>query len=266
MKPPSGPCKRAKLPESVQHRLNMYALAASAAGVGMLALTPPAGAEIIYKSVHVPIGRSHRVFLDLNQDGKVDFEFHETFLTTSSVGEAHSLILSALPNHKGNQIWGVNHKASALAAGFLIGPKGRFSYGKKAMAVDQYQDGTGGSGTCGDPWNNVKNHYLGFKFTINSKTHFGWARLNVTCVTMFGNHVVSGLLTGYAYETIPGKAIIAGKTAGADEVGSGADEVNPAPVAVAAQEPSTLGLLAMGSPALSVWRRKERAGARSVND
>ena len=44
----SGPRMTAKLSESVHHQLNMYALAAGAAGVGVLALAQPVAAEIVY--------------------------------------------------------------------------------------------------------------------------------------------------------------------------------------------------------------------------
>jgi hypothetical protein len=68
--------------------------------------------------------------------------------------------------------------------------------------------------------------------------------------------MVSATLTGYAYETIPNKPIIAGKTRGTDEV-SGVEHPSPASFSAADSEPATLGLLAMGSPALSIWRRRE---------
>ena len=42
--------KTAKLSESIHQQLSMYALAASAAGVGMLA--QPAEAKIVYTPVH----------------------------------------------------------------------------------------------------------------------------------------------------------------------------------------------------------------------
>ncbi len=61
-------------------------------------------------------------------------------------------------------------------------------------------------GKCEGPWLNVKNRYLGLKFIIKGKDHFGWARLTTTGRI--------ALLTGYAYETIPNKPIIAGKTKG----------------------------------------------------
>ena len=70
------------------------------------------------------------------------------------------------------------------------------------------------------PWvgkgKGVRNRYLGLKFVIHGKVHYGWARLSVT----LGHHRqygdVSGTLTGYAYQTIPNKAIITGKTKGQD--------------------------------------------------
>jgi hypothetical protein len=199
------------LRESVLQQLNAYALVATAAGVGMLALAQPAEGKVVYTAAHKVIGRNNKVVIDLNHDGVGDFNLQETFLTTSSVGEDHSLILSVLPKHMPNRIWGKNHFASALDAGVKIGPHGKFSYGKKGMATDLYADGTGGSGTCQGPWMNAKNRYMGFKFSIKGATHFGWARLNVTCVTTFENHEVNGVLTGYAYETVADKPIMTGQ-------------------------------------------------------
>ena len=58
------PRKPASLSLSVHHRLNMYALAASAAGVSLLALAPPSEAEIVYTKAHVVLGaRSDNEFL-----------------------------------------------------------------------------------------------------------------------------------------------------------------------------------------------------------
>jgi hypothetical protein len=242
------------LPPSTHQRLNMYALAATAGGVGMLALTQSAEARIVYTPAHVAIGRTSKIALDLNHDDKADFNFQETFITTTSVGEAHSLILSVLPARQANEIWGMNHHASALRAGVEVGPKGRFSYAKKSMAVVKYQDGTGGSGTCAGLWNNVKHRYLGFKFNINGTTHFGWARLDVACITHYGNHEVNGVLTGYAYETTANKPIITGKTHGPDGTDS---EEAAASRGIPARKPASLGMLALGAPGLTIWRREE---------
>ena len=242
------------LPEPLQQRLNSYALAAGAAGVGMLAMTQPAQAKIVYTSAHKAIGIDHKVALDLNHDGKTDFNFHETFSPQPVSGRTMPSFCPSCPPTR-MKSGGTNHHASALAAGVQVGPKGRFSYAKKTMAVDYYADGTGGSGTCAGLWNNVKNRYLGLKFSINGMTHFGWARLNVTCTTTYGSHQVTGLLTGYAYETVPNKPIITGKTKGPDDE---ARREQPTPAALTAPSPklATLGLLAMGAPALAIWKRE----------
>jgi hypothetical protein len=72
MKRFSGPRKAANLSASLDHQLNGYALAASAAGVALLALAPPAEAKIIYTPAHAKVG-GHAVGMDLNHDGIVDF-------------------------------------------------------------------------------------------------------------------------------------------------------------------------------------------------
>jgi hypothetical protein len=45
-----------QLPESLHQRVNAYALAAGAAGVGMLVLTMPAEGKIIYTPAHLICG------------------------------------------------------------------------------------------------------------------------------------------------------------------------------------------------------------------
>jgi hypothetical protein len=97
---------------------------------------------------------------------------------------------------------------------------------------------------------NVHGRYLGIKFQIKGKSHYGWARLNVA----ESRSRFTLVLTGYAFETIPGKPIIAGQTKGPDDPSveeSNAMPNQPTPA------PATLGALAMGAPGLSVWRRKE---------
>jgi hypothetical protein len=63
------------------------------------------------------------------------------------------------------------------------------------------------------PWRNATNRYLGLRFRIDGKTHFGWARFTIKAQA----RGVVATLTGYAYETVPNKPIIAGKTKGSDD-------------------------------------------------
>ena len=54
MSRPSGPRKTANLSQSTNHQLRMYALAASAAGVGILTLAQVAEAKIVYTPQRQP--------------------------------------------------------------------------------------------------------------------------------------------------------------------------------------------------------------------
>lgn len=67
-----GQRKPSAVSESIQAKLNMYALAASAAGVGALALAPAAQAEIVYTPTQQLIGKNGVYNLGLNG------EFHGT--------------------------------------------------------------------------------------------------------------------------------------------------------------------------------------------
>jgi hypothetical protein len=86
--------------------------------------------------------------------------------------------------------------------------------------------------------------YLGLRFVIAGKIHYGWARLNVPSISL--KNGITAVVTGYAYETIPDKPIITGKTKGPD---------------VITLEPASLGNLARGATAISAWRVKQTASA-----
>jgi hypothetical protein len=247
------------LSDPTRQRLNMYALAASAAGVGILALAQPAEAKIVYTPAHVKIGRNSLVKLDLNHDGVTDFSLKDTYFRTTG---QHAWILWAGPARQGNGIWGQDFtsthsaSASALPSGVAIRKDAHFFLPRFGVMAQVVTGGKFSTWTkCFDPWSNVKNRYLGLKFLIKGKIHFGWARLNVSCSTKLFK--VAGVLTGYAYETVPNKAIITGKTTELDDTGNVAP---PSPTPTAAHAPTskhaTLGLLAMGAPGLSIWRRE----------
>jgi hypothetical protein len=257
MKRSTGPGKTADLPDSVHERLNMYALAAGAAGVGMLALTQPAEAKIVYTPAHVWIGLNHKIPLDLNHDGKADFVFYKTLHRTGQ-GQYSNWNLEVYPTRSMNEILPYNRApqyASALFRGSRVGPNSPFSPG-----LETIEGGfvllSRGSGACIGVWDNVQNRYLGLQFIIKGKRHFGWARMNVNCSV--SQHKVTALLTGYAYETIPNKAIITGKTKGPED---SSVEAPSASLTKPTSDPATLGMLALGAPALSIWRRDNSVGA-----
>jgi hypothetical protein len=202
----------ADLSESLHRQLNMYAFAASAAGVGVLALTQPVEAKIVYTPAHHVIGPHHSYTIDLNHDKVTDFTISNS--ATCNDGTCFYglyLVPPAGNSGVGYVLFGQLGLQSALRPGSGIGPNKHFQNGGALVWLEVF---AGSTDTFG-PWPNVKNRYLGLKFQIKGKTHYGWARLSVTRK----GHIVTGTLTGYAYETIPNKAIIAGKTTGPDHAG-----------------------------------------------
>jgi len=174
--PPSR--KPSALSDPLQQRLNAYALAASAAGVGLLALAQPADAKILYAKTHVIIGYGGMPSFDLRltRHGTANFQVREGY--TCSTGCQAGL--SVYPLSSNNQVEGSEHgydyHAYALRPGARIGRGEPFIRWRKYAADSMV--GASTSQVWGD-WNNVKNRYLGLKFKFRGKVHFGWARLNV---------------------------------------------------------------------------------------
>lgn len=242
--------------QSLQRRLNMYALAASTAGVSMLALAQPSEARVVYTKVHEVIRPNGTYDLDLNHDGTVDFVIHQWGLL---------LTKEALGNAVQGQGAGWAAFASALLRGAWIGPSQRFLrssfYGEKMVAP---RTSTSGRTYVSGPWDNVKNRYLGLRFRIHGETHYGWARLSVQINGKGPGRVVTATLTGYAYETVPKRRLQAGVVEGTAE----GIEVSPV-----SQDPggfsssgtagtlsvdpraSSLGFLALGVEGMKVRRR-----------
>jgi hypothetical protein len=230
----------ADLSPSVCQRLNMYALAASAAGVSFLANVQPVAAKVVYTPANIPISHPSNVSLDLNNDGIRDFvfsfaEYHGTFL--------HIKTTKLRPK---NAVWGSNLNASALSSGVSVGPSTKFQAGRLLMASLNCS-----GGICGSygSWKNAQNKYLGLAFLVNGEVHYGWARLNVNA-----NKLSETVVTGYAYETVPNKPIVTGQTGDSDTT---TEILTPEVSDVPGAQGASLGLLARGFSGLTAWRRKE---------
>jgi len=223
--------KPSTLSESVQQHLNAYALAASAAGVGMLALAQPSEARIIYTHTHVKVAPQSRYGIDLDHNGTPDVylrrsEFYATIYLFASADPNLGNGVATTPSN--SQVW-----AAAIFPGARIGPARRFAAASRypSMAWGFYSTWERWKGPWANGGKGVKNHYLGIKFTSGGKFHYGWARVTVTIDNPKINEFSSVVLTGYAYETVPNKPIIAGRTKGPD---------------VITLEPGSLGALAAG--------------------
>jgi hypothetical protein len=208
-----------QLSESLHKRLSAYALAASAAGVGVLALAQPAEARIVYTPIHHVIGPKSHYNLDLNNDGIVDFVISNT--VQCAPGCVGQLYLAYAEGRKSIDSFigrsfasGFGQRVFALRKETTIGASKHFSW---ASADNMAYGSLGTKGTFGSggPWANVKNRYLGLRIRVGKERHYGWARLNVKIDSKTAK--ITATLTGYAYETIPNKKIIAGKTHGKNE-------------------------------------------------
>jgi len=256
-----------QLGPQMEKALSSYASAALAASVGLMAMARSAEAKIVYTPAKIPIRvDGGPVVLDLNHDGIADFILSNVFrVFTSDRGYPSASVATLLVSASGvmrNQVLGkgvttshgANRFASALPAGYSVGAKkSRFQKSPTAamerLTVDwspedprakKYYNCSTWSPGCrsykSGQWLYKKNRYLGLKFVIKGEIHYGWARATVTRTSkrQFDNSITA-TLTGYAYETIPNKPIITGKTHGPDVITVLSDTA-----------PGSLGRLALG--------------------
>ncbi|MGB6679238.1 MAG: hypothetical protein WBE44_21255 [Terriglobales bacterium] len=247
------------LTAELEKSLSAYASAAVAAGVSLAAMAGSAQAKIVYTPAHTTILANERVSIDLNHDGIADFGFYNlagSSFAGLSVGCALHSTFKMLPpkgakcRYQTNQVWGrgmvSGRFASALPVGFAVRASkpyfqsGNYPFGAEmgGVGVGRY----GHSSNSGGQWLYATHRYLGLQFVILGKVHYGWARLNVT----LKHGQIIAVLTGYAYETIPNKPIITGKTKGPD---------------VITLDPATLGHLAVGATQIPAWRGARNGSA-----
>ena len=227
---PASPAKPRE-PQMLGHAVGKRVLTyATVAGAGFTVCSVHAEAKVVYTPVHSFVDLNYP--LDLNHDGITDFLLSSFDFSEEGAVNIH-------PRVKGNKIAATNAScfgsaAAALPAGAVIGPTVSFRPQANCLAASASYAPLG-------PWLQVKNAYLGLAFVIDGKIHFGWARLHVSHHFYYCGCIAA--LDGYAYETIPGKAIRAG-----DE---GEEETE------SFVQPATLGMLALGAPGLPLWRREQ---------
>src|SRR5580692_6276919 len=94
----------ARLAPTLDRTLVSYANAATAASVGILALTCPSEAKIVYTHTHQQLPLNNTFSLDLNHDVITDFRFKNT-KGSSSFGGGWDF-LTICPMKSANRIWG----------------------------------------------------------------------------------------------------------------------------------------------------------------
>lgn len=220
----------------LDHQLLGYSVAATAASVGLLAL--PTQAQIVYTATNQTIPPGGSLDLDLNNDGITDFTIADSVSYNCLGPDCVFQQLFITPTAP-NGVVGYNNYANGLPILAKVGPGLALitSFAKmdrcKATRTSAYLSGSFQRGS----------HYLGLAFSINGQIHYGWARFRVTVEWRCNAHI---LLTGYAYETIPGEPIRAGET------------VNHK-ISATDRTSASLGVLALGSVGLEAWRRDDDA-------
>jgi hypothetical protein len=209
------------LSRQLTKRLLAYTTVAGAAA----ACAAHAQAEVVYTPIDRPVHSNF--YIDLNHDGIDDFHIYSSLLSGSGKVQVFPADGNRVVPDGSEGCFASQKAAAPLPAGTVIGPGKPFQASATCMAYLPY----GASFSYG-PWKEVKHRYLGLAFSIHGKVHFGWARLSLYKF-LFNN---TARIEGYAYETVPGKPIVAG------------DEGNSAETSA---RPASLGALAAGAPALN---------------
>jgi hypothetical protein len=253
------PTQKTYLSPRINHQLHAYELAAIAAGVTLLAGSPQATARIVCRTANASLLGTQTVRLNPASQQFPPFNLAQTFnaYSTTSGRFRHEDRAFFTPNTAGaNDLLAANGLPAALAKGAVIGPNGNFGKGNSYGLLFTY--GNIGGGTTNHHQGNFplrKADYVGYKFSISGKDHFGWMRLRVDIQKL---QTVTNFLQ-FGFETVPGKALGAGSCTDADESVAGnltkehhADLINAdlsesGDATAKKQRGLSLGLLAAGS-------------------
>lgn len=269
--------KPSELPGPLHRHLNSYALAASAAGVTLLACSVPAGAAPVCKNLAVTLAGTDTYSLNPASQRFAPFNIAHTFDNISSLTYAFWNRGFLTPNSaRAMELLGAKGFPAALASGSSIGPGGRFGRGKSYGMLFSY--GPLNSGTKKHHQGNFQfgqANYFGFRFSISGEDHYGWVRLKVTFGQGFDGTATFIHIRGYGYETTPNTAIRAGQCSSEPSLSAlpisndygirsvrSETQQNGSIASVARpisriSRSASLGLLAVGALGLRLWRRKE---------
>ncbi|MFZ0317803.1 MAG: hypothetical protein WAL56_01650 [Candidatus Sulfotelmatobacter sp.] len=251
--------KAAHLSALLDHRLAVYALAAGAvAGASAMAFGQTAEAQlahvappnvpldntIVYTPANIPmyIGIGVRFYspppitVDLNGDGVPDVSVRLHASGYSRGGTGRTSRYQAAANWYA--IGGNAGVKRPIAPETEIGPNLPFADDGLMVKSEFIDRSQGPKVGCYGPFVNHGGGYWGVRFSISGENHYGWIRLSFTC----GYYVISGTITGYAYQTVANQPI------GAGQMQSQSGEKNQA------DDPATLGVLSLGSAGLPFWR------------
>jgi hypothetical protein len=258
----SGNPSKSTFSEALDHSLKMYSLAASAAGVSMLALTQPAHAEVVVTPKNLTVVAGVPGYIEMTGEGKADFELVADNSYSKKLLELVSLPQDDVLGVVGSPI--ASHGdflAGRLTQGAVVGPLVNFGGGVGGAALaatSTYRLCFFGSSYCHsltftNAWGlwpaNGSTAYLGVKFPNAGRIHYGWIRLAVTNWSPVTAHI-----TAYAYETEPDTPILVPPVPSDDSDPNAVQEDHS--LGEASVGGPSLGMLALGAHGLALWRRE----------
>ncbi|MBA3915094.1 MAG: hypothetical protein H0X25_14850 [Acidobacteriales bacterium] len=194
---------REKDSQALEPMLSVYAIAASAAGVSLLALVQPAYAEVVFVPTYVNLHQRVHYALDIDGDGITDFTFIDQTANCSTCRYGPYMTMLVNPTHIMNgAVLTEPDFAMVLPEGVTIGPDSPFPPDQEKLFL-----WVNFGGGAGGPWAPGTRAYLGLKFTTKGELHYGWAQISIPRA----NYAV---LRGYAYETNPNTPIVTEPPAG----------------------------------------------------
>lgn len=246
---------------NLNRQVAQYSIAAAVAGVSVLALAAPAAGEVVVtkKTIHVPLatdGTLEPIKISMANNGINNFQLT---LSSTSLGVYRFLLAEGASLQDELRVGtgpAFNVYLGALRRGERIGPSNASSQFNEGLVEESLSNGPNNRIFFGSWGGSPKNRYLGVRFPINGQTHYGWIRLTVTTNPDPHTPVMSATITGWAYETVPNKAIAAGTAAIAASAAQKPSAELRAPNNIQANSGPSLGMLAAGADALPVWRRE----------
>jgi len=236
-------------------QVGLYSLAATTAGVSLLALAQPAAGEVVvtHKTIPIPLANFHTpqpVKLSLANNSEDDFFF---YLNSGSASANNfpdrELFMEGRAANAGVIEDGFSTYAFALAPGAPIGKQTTYFKHNWAL-IEASTSFQAGKRFVGYWAGNPQDRYLGVRFQLDGTVHYGWIRLTVTTTTELHGPFMSAEITEFAYQTEPDQIIYAGET----------EERTPemqAPSRWRQRRRPSLGMLAAGAEGLPHWRREE---------
>jgi hypothetical protein len=235
-------------------QISGYCLAASAAGVTVLACSSPVDAAPVCTTTTISFRDTMSYPLNPASQKVAPFNVVQTYNNVSSLSHYVGLRGFFTPNiPSANTVLDANGFPADLPAGAVIGPDANFGKGNSYGEFFQFQYFQGVTG----PFASGQPGYAGFEFSQAGQTHYGWIRMRVVQKQRYYPFL---LVSEYGYESTPNTAIAAGSCAtSASSIEPGPE---PQPQAARSAEKNksgaapSLGLLALGSEGLPLWRRE----------